>query len=99
MAMNEASTAFKDMEDAFALVKELTFKSNSSSPNDDPQVVEANAHAKKLQSVAMFKLKVSQRASEEAASAYDRYQGTMESGNGGGGRSGGMNNVGGNGPY
>jgi len=75
MAMNEASTSFKEMEDAFALAKEVTAQlEDVQSADTDPTVQEANAHAKKLQSVAMFKLKVSQRASEEAASAYDCYQ-------------------------
>ena len=37
-------------------------------------VVEANAMAKRCQSVAMFKLKVSQRANEEAAKAFANYQ-------------------------
>eukprot|EP00581_Thalassiosira_minuscula_P012080 CAMPEP_0183734328 /NCGR_PEP_ID=MMETSP0737-20130205/43511_1 /TAXON_ID=385413 /ORGANISM="Thalassiosira miniscula, Strain CCMP1093" /LENGTH=717 /DNA_ID=CAMNT_0025967793 /DNA_START=413 /DNA_END=2569 /DNA_ORIENTATION=+ len=85
MAMNEASTAFKDMEDAFAHAKGVLAasrnkraQSGAEGPDDDPMqdpmVLEANAHAKKCQSVAMFKLKVSQRASEEAANAYDSYQ-------------------------
>jgi len=47
-------------------------------PEDDPLVLAAHAHTKKCQSVAMFKLKVSQRASEEAANAYDSYQQMVE---------------------
>lgn len=83
MAMNEASTSFKEMEDAFARSKEILAqvreetKTNSDehySPDvDDVRVMEANAHAKACQNTAMFKLKVSQRASEEAASAYNCY--------------------------
>mmetsp|Transcript_27161 Transcript_27161/g.58200 ORF Transcript_27161/g.58200 Transcript_27161/m.58200 type:complete len:769 (-) Transcript_27161:152-2458(-) len=91
MAMNEASTSFKDMEDAFALAKEVTAQygnnprhGGGNAEDDDPRVLEANGNAKKCQSVAMFKLKVSQRASEEAASAYDCYQRMLEGGNGGG---------------
>jgi len=88
MAMNEASGAFKDMEDAFAQAKEVLaarrkmMMMNGGGGNqqaeDDPLVMEANARAKKCQSVAMFKLKVSQRASEEAAGAYDSYQRMVE---------------------
>jgi hypothetical protein len=96
MAMNEASTAFKDMEDAFAQAKEILAQCRAMStpssptlPEDDPMVVEANARAKKCQSVAMFKLKVSQRASEEAANAYDAYQRMVEGNAAGGGRGGG----------
>jgi hypothetical protein len=85
MAMNEASTAFKDMEDAFAHAKDVMAQSHAAHPEDDPRVMEANAHAKKCQSVAMFKLKVSQRASEEAANAYDSYQSMMGGGGGSGG--------------
>ena len=54
MAMNEASTAFKDMEDAFSLANEVM----SQYPEyNHPLVSEAIAHAKKYQSVAMFKLR------------------------------------------
>jgi hypothetical protein len=81
MAMNEASTSFKEMEDAFARskdilaqVREENMRSDQSVPEgEDVRVMEANAHAKACQNTAMFKLKVSQRASEEAASAYDCY--------------------------
>jgi hypothetical protein len=82
MAMNEASTSFKEMEDAFARSKEILAQvreennnsdQHSSPEEDDVRVMEANAHAKSCQNTAMFKLKVSQRASEEAASAYDCY--------------------------
>ena len=86
MAMNEASTAFKDMEDAFAHAKSVMAQSREAHPEDDPCVIQANAHAKKCQSVAMFKLKVSQRASEEAAGAYESYQ-TMVGGSPGSGNS------------
>ena len=100
MAMNEASTAFKDMEDAFAHAKGVLAASrtqhpsrrrssngmdNGENPEDDPMVLKANARAKKCQSVAMFKLKVSQRASEEAATAYDGYQRMVDGMEGGGG--------------
>ncbi|KAL9191572.1 hypothetical protein ACHAXT_001278 [Thalassiosira profunda] len=75
MAMNEASSAFTDMEEAFARAKDLASTSAARNPDeDDPLVVEANERAKRLQGVAMFKLKVSQRASEEAAGAYSSYQ-------------------------
>ncbi|KAL7466082.1 hypothetical protein ACHAXS_006379 [Conticribra weissflogii] len=60
MAMNEATNAFKEMEEAYMHAKEIMV-----------QVSESN----KCHSVAMFKLKVSQRANEEAAIAYKRYQG------------------------
>ncbi len=82
MAMNEASTSFEEMEDAFARSKEILAQvreennisdKHSRSEEDDVRVMEANAHAKACQNTAMFKLKVSQRASEEAASAYDCY--------------------------
>eukprot|EP00579_Thalassiosira_antarctica_P001372 CAMPEP_0201872278 /NCGR_PEP_ID=MMETSP0902-20130614/5027_1 /ASSEMBLY_ACC=CAM_ASM_000551 /TAXON_ID=420261 /ORGANISM="Thalassiosira antarctica, Strain CCMP982" /LENGTH=863 /DNA_ID=CAMNT_0048398511 /DNA_START=76 /DNA_END=2663 /DNA_ORIENTATION=- len=66
MAMNEASTAFKDMEDAFAHAKGVLAASRTQqhpsrrrsgsmpteNPEDDPMVVKANARAKKCQSVA-----------------------------------------------
>ena len=77
MAMNEASTSFKEMEDAFARSKDIAARVRDENNNipeaDDVRVMEANAHAKACQNTAMFKLKVSQRASEEAASAYDCY--------------------------
>jgi len=81
MAMNEASTSFKEMEDAFARSKDILAQvreenmhnDNPVNEGDDVRVMEANAHAKACQNTAMFKLKVSQRASEEAASAYDCY--------------------------
>jgi len=83
MAMNEASVAFKEMEDAFAHARGVLVAARTTprgrggeerNVEDDPMVVEANERAKKCQNVAMFKLKVSQRASEEAANAYDAYQ-------------------------
>jgi len=100
MAMNEASTAFKDMEDAFAHAKGILAAARTKrrggfgvgDAEDDPMVFQANARAKKCQSVAMFKLKVSQRASEEAANAYDNYQRALEEVGGGGG-----SGIGGNG--
>ncbi|KAL3822076.1 hypothetical protein ACHAXA_000144 [Cyclostephanos tholiformis] len=77
MAMNEASVAFKEMEDAFAKAKAMVAQSlkrrrsdEIAGDDEDKLLLDANAHAKKCQSVAMFKLKVSQRASEEAAAAY-----------------------------
>jgi len=69
--MTEASNAFKDMEDAFAQAEAILAQCQNN--ENDPRYMEANDHAKKCQSVAMFKLKVSQRASEEAATAYDSY--------------------------
>lgn len=78
MAMNEATNAFKEMEEAYMHAKEIMVQvseSNKVNPEEDPRVIEANALAKKCHSVAMFKLKVSQRANEEAANAYKRYQG------------------------
>jgi len=89
MAMNEANIAFQDTEEAFSRAKELYNRSSSERPEDeDPRVMEANAVAKRCQSVAMFKLKVSQRANEEAAKAYAKYQqvgGGMDLGFDGGG--------------
>lgn len=92
MAMNEASVAFKDMEDAFAQAKAMVAQSCKSRRSDEAAendedcrlLFDANAHAKKCQSVAMFKLKVSQRASEEAAAAYSAYEALRV--NAGGGR-------------
>ena len=89
MAMSEASTAFREMEDAFARAKEVLDQCQN---EDDPRVLEANAYAKKCQSVAMFKLKVSQRASEEAAAAYDSFQGLNGGGGGGPSAMGGASN-------
>ena len=88
MAMTEASNAFKDMEDAFAQAKAILAQCQNN--ENDPRYMEANDHAKKCQSVAMFKLKVSQRASEEAATAYDSYHEelTDELKDGGGGDGG-----------
>lgn len=75
MAMNEANIAFADTEEAYARAKELYARSSHERPEqEDPMVMEANAVAKRCQSVAMFKLKVSQRANEEAAKAFTRYQ-------------------------
>ena len=72
MAMKEASSAFSEMEEAFLRAKEL--KSRVSNPDDDLACREANAHAKKCQSAAMFKFKVSQKASDEASNAFELYQ-------------------------
>jgi hypothetical protein len=81
MAMNEASTAFREMEEAHARAKELATQhlkrkrpSDAEPDDEDMQLLEANTHAKKCQSLAMFKLKVSQRASEEAKVAYDLFE-------------------------
>ena len=92
MAMNEASAAFKEMEDAVAGAKEIFAQSRNrrrrsdgaADDDEDQLLLEANAHAKKWQSVAMFKLKVSQRASEEAATAYNAYE-RLRGADGGGG--------------
>lgn len=92
MAMNEASAAFKEMEDAVAGAKEIFAQSRNrrrrsdgaADDDGDQLLLEANAHAKKWQSVAMFKLKVSQRASEEAATAYNAYE-RLRGADGGGG--------------
>jgi len=94
MAMNEASAAFKEMEDAVASAKEIFAQSRNrrrrndgdgaADDNEDQLLLEANAHAKRCQSVAMFKLKVSQRASEEAATAYNAYE-RQRGADGGGG--------------
>ncbi|EJK62369.1 hypothetical protein THAOC_17022 [Thalassiosira oceanica] len=75
MAMSEASSAFTEMEAAFQRAKEL--KSQASNPDDDLACQEASAHAKKCQSTAMFKLKVSQKASDEASNAFELYQKTL----------------------
>ena len=79
MAMKEANIAFKNMEDAYAMAKEIMtiLSSSGSSTNieDDPRVIAATARAKKLHSVALFKLKVSKRASEEAEKAFEMMQG------------------------
>lgn len=81
MAMNEASTAFREMEEAHARAKELATQnlkrkrpSDAEPDDEDKALLEANTHAKKCQSLAMFKFKVSQRASEEAKSAYDLFE-------------------------
>ena len=80
MAMNEANAAFKSMEEAYAMAKQvmaavqLTSGENTNI-DDDPRVIDVTAHAKKLHSVAMFKLKVSKRASEEAEKAFEMVQG------------------------
>lgn len=81
MAMNEASTAFREMEEAHARAKELATQNlkrkrpiDAEPDDEDMALLEANTHAKKCQSLAMFKLKVSQRASEEAKSAYDLFE-------------------------
>ena len=91
--MNEASAAFKEMEDAVARAKDIFSRGRkrrrsdvdgTADDDEDQLLLEANAHAKKCQSVAMFKLKVSQRASEEAATAYNAYE-RLQGGDGGGG--------------
>jgi hypothetical protein len=74
MAMTEAGSAFKEMEDAYAFAKEVVKRSTTSNPEDDPIVVEANAVAKKCHGTAMFKLKVSQRANEEAGNSYTMFR-------------------------
>merc|ERR1719293_558244 len=73
MAMNEATKSFSEMEEAFAHAKQLASQSSASNPDNDPNVREANAQAKKCQCIAQFKLKVSQRASDEASKAYCDY--------------------------
>mmetsp|Transcript_24670 Transcript_24670/g.37402 ORF Transcript_24670/g.37402 Transcript_24670/m.37402 type:complete len:164 (+) Transcript_24670:1-492(+) len=79
MAMKEATIAFKNMEDAYAMAKEimsiLSASGSITNIEEDPRVIEATAHAKKLHSVAMFKLKVSKRASEEAEKEFETMQG------------------------
>lgn len=79
MAMKEATIAFKNMEDAYAMAKEimsiLSASGSITNIEEDPRVIDATAHAKKLHSVAMFKLKVSKRASEEAEKAFETMQG------------------------
>ncbi|KAL3782884.1 hypothetical protein HJC23_006936 [Cyclotella cryptica] len=83
MAMNEANIAFADTEEAYARAKELYARSSHERPEEeDPRVMEANAVAKRCQSVAMFKLKVSQRANEEAAKAFAKYQQVTGGGDG-----------------
>lgn len=75
MAMKEANIAFKNMEEAYSMTEEIMAAVQSSSDADknielDPRVIVAIARAKKLHSVALFKLKVSKRASEEAEKAF-----------------------------
>lgn len=75
MAMEEANNSFQDTEAAYARVKELYALSTYEKPEEeDPMVIDANEDAKRCQSVAVFKLKVSQRANEEAARAYAIFQ-------------------------
>jgi len=74
MAMNEATQSFSEMEDAFVRAKQLASQSSAPNSDDDPIVREANARAKQFQCIAQFKLKVSQRASDEASKAYGDYQ-------------------------
>jgi hypothetical protein len=75
MAMDEANNAFQDTEAAYARAKEFYARSTYARPEEeDPLVIEANSVAKRCQSVAVFKLKVSQRANEEAAKAYSKCQ-------------------------
>mmetsp|Transcript_26173 Transcript_26173/g.37361 ORF Transcript_26173/g.37361 Transcript_26173/m.37361 type:complete len:448 (-) Transcript_26173:108-1451(-) len=79
MAMKEATIAFKNMEDAYAMAKEimalLSASGSVTNIEEDPRFLEATAHAKKLHSVALFKLKVSKKASEEAEKAFELMQG------------------------
>lgn len=79
MAMKEATIAFKNMEEAYAMAKEimalLSASGSVTNIEEDPRVLEATAHAKKLHSVALFKLKVSKKASEEAEKAFELMQG------------------------
>ncbi len=79
MAMKEATIAFKNMEDAYAMAKEImaliSATGSVTNVEEDPRVIEATAYAKKLHSVAFFKLKVSKRASEEAERAFESMQG------------------------
>ena len=79
MAMNEVNDAFKNMEEAYAMAKQVTAAVQltcgaNTNIDDDPRVIDVTAHAKKLHSVAMFKLKVSKRASEEAEKAFEMVQ-------------------------
>jgi len=77
MAMKEAHIAFKNLEDAYAIAKEtmnMLASSGSTNIEDHPRVIRATALAKKLHSVALFKLKVSKRASEEAKKAFEMIQ-------------------------
>lgn len=71
MAVQEATAAFKEMEDAYSFEKEAV---NRASSHQDPYVDDANAKSKCCYSTAMFKLKVSKRANQEAASAYKSFQ-------------------------
>jgi hypothetical protein len=91
MAMTEASVAFKEMEDAFAQAKAMVaqsctrWRSDEATEDDEGSsrlLFDANARATKCQSIAMFKLKVSQRASEEAAAAYSAYEALRVDGGG-----------------
>jgi hypothetical protein len=79
MAMKEATIAFQNMEEAYAMAKKimalLATSGSITNIEEDPRVIEATAHAKKLHSVALFKLKVSKRASEEAEEAFGMMQG------------------------
>eukprot|EP00956_Cyclotella_meneghiniana_P033645 scaffold97993_cov82-Cyclotella_meneghiniana.AAC.1 len=75
MAMDEANIAFQETDVAYTRARELFAGSTLAKPEEeDLAVIEANAVAKRCQSVAAFKLKVSQRANEEAAKAYASYQ-------------------------
>eukprot|EP00986_Skeletonema_menzelii_P007263 scaffold2848_cov150-Skeletonema_menzelii.AAC.15 len=81
MAMKEATIAFQNMEDAYAVAKKimalLAASGSITNIEEDPRVIEATAHAKRLHSVALFKLKVSKRASEEAEKAFETMQGVL----------------------
>jgi hypothetical protein len=71
MAMGEANIAFDETEAAYSRAKDLHARSTYEKPEEqDPLVIEANAVARRCQSAAVFKLKVSQKANEEAAKAY-----------------------------
>jgi hypothetical protein len=75
MAMDEANNAFQDTEAAYARARDLYARSSYARPEEeDPIVIEANSVARRCQSVAVFKLKVSQRANEEAAKAFGKCQ-------------------------
>ena len=75
MAMDEANIAFRETDVAYTRARDLFAGSAHAKPEEeDLAVIEANAVAKRCQSVAAFKLKVSQRANEEAARTYARYR-------------------------
>lgn len=74
MAMDEANIAFDETEAAYSRAKELYARSTYEKPEEqDPLVIEANSVARQCQSAAVFKLKVSHKANEEAAKAYAKH--------------------------